>query len=67
MSNLRFKILCPFSIVRCFGTSSISVKRWVKKYCEEGAEAFYQIEEVIGTTSLFLRLRYIEMDYVDSL
>lgn len=29
-------------IVRCFGVSKISVKRWVKKYREQGAGAFYQ-------------------------
>jgi len=28
-------------IVRAFGVSSISVKRWVKKYREKGAEAFF--------------------------
>ena len=28
-------------IVRTFGVSSISVKRWVKKYRERGAEAFF--------------------------
>ena len=28
-------------IVHTFGVSSISVKRWVKKYREEGAEAFF--------------------------
>ena len=28
-------------IVRTFDVSSISVKRWVKKYREKGAEAFF--------------------------
>jgi hypothetical protein len=28
-------------IVRAFGVSSISVKRWVKKYREEGARGFF--------------------------
>ncbi len=28
-------------IVRAFGVSSISVKRWVKKYREEGAQGFF--------------------------
>jgi len=28
-------------IVRAFGVSSISVKRWVKKYRTEGAQAFF--------------------------
>ena len=28
-------------IVRTFGVSAISVKRWVKKYREKGAEAFF--------------------------
>jgi len=28
-------------IVRTFGVSTISVKRWVKKYREKGAEAFF--------------------------
>ena len=28
-------------IVRAFNVSSISVKRWVKKYREEGAAAFF--------------------------
>ena len=28
-------------IVDAFGVSSISVKRWVKKYREKGAEAFF--------------------------
>lgn len=29
-------------IVRAFGVSEISVKRWVKKYREEGPEGFYK-------------------------
>ena len=29
-------------IVKAFGVSSISVKRWVKKYKEEGASSFYK-------------------------
>lgn len=29
-------------IVRCFGVSKISVKRWVKKYQQHGAQSFYQ-------------------------
>jgi hypothetical protein len=29
-------------IVRCFGVSSISVKRWVKKYRKEGIKSFYE-------------------------
>ena len=28
-------------IVKAFGVSTISVKRWVKKYREEGAEGFF--------------------------
>ena len=28
-------------VVKAFGVSSISVKRWVKKYREEGAEGFF--------------------------
>ncbi|NCU31566.1 MAG: helix-turn-helix domain-containing protein [Candidatus Moranbacteria bacterium] len=28
-------------IVRAFGVSSISVKRWVKKYRTEGARGFF--------------------------
>lgn len=28
-------------IVRAFGVSKVSVKRWVKKYRERGAEAFF--------------------------
>ena len=28
-------------IVNAFGVSKISVKRWVKKYREEGADAFF--------------------------
>ena len=28
-------------IVRAFGVSSISVKRWVKRYREEGAQGFF--------------------------
>ena len=28
-------------IARCFGVSKISVKRWVKKYREEGISSFY--------------------------
>ncbi len=28
-------------IVKAFGVSSISVKRWVKRYREEGAESFF--------------------------
>ena len=38
-------------VVRCFGISSISVKRWVKKYHEEGAEAFYQKKRTVQNQS----------------